>query len=105
MRIHHGTTEEILPAMTEACLNASKTIYLEQYLIENDPIGAEFIDILCQKAKEGVEVRCLFDALGSFNFGQSSLPARLIAAGAQVRFFNWLRPFAHHNQKFLYFRN
>ncbi len=105
MKIHHGLTKDIWPVMILACRNATKSIWFEQYLMGTGETPQAFVDILCQKASEGVEVRCLFDALGSFAFGRSSLHSQLLNAGAKVNFFNWLKPFSNHNKKFIYFRN
>jgi cardiolipin synthase len=105
MKIHHGLTKDIWTVMLDAIRNAKKTIWFEQYLIGGDDVAIPFHELLCQKAQEGVEVKCIFDALGSFYLGRSPYLEKLTRAGVGVQFFNWLRPFAHHNQKFLYFRN
>lgn len=106
MKIHHGLTKDIWPVMLDACRKATKSIWFEQYLIGTDESAKTFIDVLCEKAKQGIEVRCLFDALGSFALGRSPLLLqKMQEAGVRIHFFNWLKPFSHHNQKFLYFRN
>ncbi|MFD2550636.1 cardiolipin synthase [Bizionia sediminis] len=44
---------------------ATNHIHLEYYILKDDTIGTELINILCQKAKEGVKVRLSFDDVGS----------------------------------------
>jgi cardiolipin synthase A/B len=105
MKILHGRSEEIWKEMLEECQKAEKTIYFEQYLLYPDQRGLEFLNLLSQKAKEGLDVRCIFDALGSFTLGRSKYVEEMHNAGVKILFFNWLRPFSPHNQKFLYFRN
>lgn len=50
----------------EAIRGAVSSIHLEYYIIENDRIGTELIELLAQKAAEGVEVRLIFDDVGSW---------------------------------------
>ena len=45
--------------------NAKKSIDLEYYIFKHDNIGKYIIKILEKKAKEGVKVRILYDAVGS----------------------------------------
>ncbi|MGY0392758.1 cardiolipin synthase [Bizionia sp. KMM 8389] len=44
---------------------AKHHIHLEYYILKDDEIGTELIDILCKKSKEGVKVRLSFDDVGS----------------------------------------
>ena len=45
--------------------NAGHHIHLEYYIIKDDNIGTELLNILCEKAKDGVEVRLSVDDVGS----------------------------------------
>ena len=45
--------------------NAKETINLLYFIIHNDEIGKEILTLLTLKAKEGVEVRFLYDGFGS----------------------------------------
>jgi cardiolipin synthase len=53
------------PAMLEAIRAARKTINFEAYIFFSDPIGHEFRDALCERARAGAEVRVLLDGIGS----------------------------------------
>ncbi|MFC5195683.1 cardiolipin synthase [Bizionia hallyeonensis] len=45
--------------------SAKHHIHLEYYILKDDNIGTKLIDILCDKAKEGIKVRLTFDDVGS----------------------------------------
>lgn len=51
-------------ALKEDLRSAKHFIHLQYYIIKNDVLFNEIKDILVEKAKEGVEVRVLFDAMG-----------------------------------------
>lgn len=44
---------------------AEKHIHLEYYIFESDKIGNRLIDILCERADKGVEVKVSYDYVGS----------------------------------------
>jgi cardiolipin synthase len=44
---------------------AQHHIHMEYYILEDDTIGNKVIDLLCKKAKEGIEVRLVYDDVGS----------------------------------------
>lgn len=53
--------------MFDAIASARETINLEAYIFNSDRIGSEFGRRLCEKARAGVRVRIIIDALGSLN--------------------------------------
>ncbi|RPF52110.1 cardiolipin synthase [Aquisalibacillus elongatus] len=57
---------EKFPAIINAIKQAEHHIHLEYYIVRSDEIGNEIKDILIEKAKAGVEVRFLYDAVGSW---------------------------------------
>lgn len=67
---------------------AESTINVQYFIIKNDAIGRYLIETLTEKAKEGVEVRLLIDALGSRQFSDKSKVIReLKEAGGKVAYF------------------
>ncbi|MRX73619.1 cardiolipin synthase [Bacillus lacus] len=56
--------DETFDHIKEELLKAKDHIHLEYYIVRHDEIGTELKDILIQKAKEGVEVRFLYDSVG-----------------------------------------
>lgn len=53
--------KDALSAITKAIESAAKSIHIQFMLFFNDVIGNRLKDLLIRKAKEGVEVRLLFD--------------------------------------------
>lgn len=53
-------------ALKEDIRNAKKSIYLQYYIFSDDRIGNEIADLLIEKAKQGVEVKVIYDHVGSF---------------------------------------
>lgn len=66
--------------------NAKNTINVMYFIIKNDSLGRMLIDALAEKAKEGVEVRFLIDAMGSRQIKSKQLEP-LKKAGGQCAFF------------------
>ena len=46
-------------------LAAKHSINIEYYIFADDKIGKEVMSILCKKASEGVDVRLIYDSIGS----------------------------------------
>lgn len=65
---------------------ATDHIHLVYYIIRNDEIGNELIAALTKKAKQGVEVRVLYDAMGSRKLPRKFFQP-LVAAGGKVSAF------------------
>lgn len=57
--------QEKFDDMFKAIRQAKSSIHLEYFNFRNDSIAAELFTILRQKAKEGVEVKALFDGFGN----------------------------------------
>ncbi len=57
--------EKKFPEMLSSIRNAKHHIHLEYYIYEYDEIGKELVDLLIIKAREGVEVKFIYDDFGS----------------------------------------
>lgn len=57
--------EEKYAAVFEALKQAEHHIHLEYYIIEEGVVGNKLKDILIKKAKEGIEVRMIYDDFGA----------------------------------------
>ncbi len=57
--------EDLYQDMLRAIDQAKDSIFLETYIWKNDELGQEFKDHLIRKAEEGVQVYCVFDAIGN----------------------------------------
>jgi len=78
--------------MLDAIAGARKRIHLESYILRSDEIGRRFFAALSERARAGVEVRVLFDSVGSMGLDESALQD-LRAAGADAIAFNPLTRF------------
>jgi cardiolipin synthase len=83
-------------AMLEAIASAEHHVHLETYILADDEVGNRFADALASKAREGVRVRLIFDAIGSRG-GEDGFWARLEDAGVAVREFNPPDPIQDQN--------
>ncbi|MBD7987418.1 cardiolipin synthase [Luteimonas sp. Sa2BVA3] len=79
---------------------ATKHVHLEYYIYEPDRTGAALRDALAARARAGVEVRLLVDAIGSARSRRFFQP--LLDAGGEVAWFHpmrfghvWRRPWAN----------
>ncbi len=58
--------QETFDALFEDIRNARKHIHLDYYIIEHGKVGDELQRALIAKAKEGIEIRVIFDDIGSW---------------------------------------
>ena len=77
-------------ALLEAVATAREHVHLEYYIFQPDRTGTALRDALVERARAGVEVRLLLDAVGSSGTGEAFLRP-LIEAGGQVAWFHPLR--------------
>jgi len=66
--------------------NAKDHIHMEYYIIRNDDLGNKLFDILSKKAKEGVEVRLLYDSVGGRQISKDKIE-KLKGSGVKVAVF------------------
>ena len=78
--------QECFDAMFADMRAAKKSINMEFFIMKPDYIGLEILDILAKKAKEGVKVRLLLDAMGCRRMRKKHFE-ELRRAGGQVVFF------------------
>ena len=94
--------EEKFSALIKALKSAQHHIHMEYYIIRNDEIGKEIRDILVAKAREGVEVRLLYDGMGCIALPKSYAKP-IIEAGGEVAVF--FPPFIPHINIRVNYRN
>ncbi len=85
---------QIFPAMLSAIRSAKHSINFEDYWFSNGQIGREFTEALAERARAGVKVSAILDALGTYKMGGENL-ARLREAGVEaVKYHSifWLDP-------------
>jgi len=72
--------------MEEAIRGAKHHVHMMSYIFRDDEAGRRFRDALATKAREGVRVRLLVDAVGSHGLGSSFLRPIVEAGGKFARF-------------------
>ncbi len=80
-----------LPAMMEAIRGAKHEILLEMYWIGADPVGTRFVRALADRARDGVVVKVVYDALGSLGV-QPEFFDPIVRAGGKVHEYHPLLP-------------
>ncbi len=70
--------------------NAKESIYMEYFIFHNDKIGNRIMEILCRKAEEGLDVKLIYDDLGSIST-PTKFFKRLNKAGGDARPFFQIR--------------
>lgn len=83
---------EKINALKNDLKNAKKSINMEYYIFDDDVVGKEVMDILCQKAREGAEVKLIYDSVGSRKAPRRFF-RRLEKAGGEIGEF--FPPFMH----------
>jgi cardiolipin synthase len=93
----HGNAVELLrngvqifPSMLNAIRMAKRTINLEFYIYWDGDIGRQFAEALAERARAGVQVKIILDAVGSAQTSQS-LVDFLLRNGVDVEWYHPLR--------------
>jgi len=76
-----------LAAMLDEIGRAQQSIDLETYILRSDITGRRFLEALADRARAGVRVRLIYDALGSRNLNRKALWP-LLGAGGLANEFN-----------------
>ena len=74
---------QFFPTLLQAISRALHHIHLETYIFDDDPLGRLIADALIQKAKEGVEIRVIYDDVGCWRV-PSAFFERMKKAGIDV---------------------
>jgi cardiolipin synthase len=85
--------EQFYPAMLEAIKDARHSINLECYIFRPDRTGRKFMNALMERARAGVVVTVVVDAIGSLRFGLFAI-RELRRAGCRAELyqrFKWYR--------------
>lgn len=75
--------EEKFPEVMDALRAATSHIHIEYYIVEEGEIAKQLEEVLLQKAREGVEVRFIYDDFGSRSIRRKTLQ-RLKAGGIRT---------------------
>lgn len=80
--------DEFFPRLIKEINLATKYIFVEFYIIKNDNIGKKILNLLIEKAKQGIKVYLLYDHFGSNKFLDYKYMNKLDAAGIEIAVFD-----------------
>ena len=83
----------MLQALKDDLQRAEHYIFLEYFIIEKGVMWDSILEILGEKAAAGVDVRVVYDDLGSFLTLPPGYAKKLAAMGIQCKVFNKFHPF------------
>ncbi|MFC0470855.1 cardiolipin synthase [Halalkalibacter kiskunsagensis] len=73
-------------ALLDDINNATKHIHILYYIIRNDELGNKLADALAEQARKGIEVRVLYDDLGSRSLSKAFIH-KIKSAGGEIEAF------------------
>ncbi|MBR2577290.1 MAG: cardiolipin synthase, partial [Erysipelotrichaceae bacterium] len=89
---YYGSGEEGFKDMIKELKKAKRFIFLEYFIIEEGQMWDSMLEILTEKARKGLDVRVLYDDLGSFFTLSADYAARLEEKGIKCIPFNRINP-------------
>jgi cardiolipin synthase len=89
------TGAQFYPAMRDLILGAQSSVNLEAYIFRPGDAADMMVDAMVDRARAGVEVRLVFDAIGSARLGGATA-SRLRDAGCQINFYQAIRWYRLH---------
>ena len=93
--------EKFFPVLLEELKKAEKYIFMEYFIIDEGEMWNQILEVLEEKAKSGVEVRLMYDDVGSFLLLSPNYPKILEKKGIKCCVFNKFKPFfivSHNNR-------
>ena len=85
--------DDMLPDILTAVEHAKHFIFIEYFIIEEGHMWGQILNLLAKKAKEGVEVRVLYDGMCEFAKLPHNYPNLLAKIGIDCRIFDKIMPF------------
>lgn len=82
----YNNGDEFYPAMLDAIDSGQRSVTMEQFIFLNGQTGRRFAEAFAEKARQGVAVKLLVDAIGSAPLGEEILQI-LQAGGCQLAWF------------------
>ncbi|MBI5117039.1 PLDc N-terminal domain-containing protein [Candidatus Poribacteria bacterium] len=80
------TGEEGYARLVRIIEEASHSVYVQTYVLQEDEVSREIVDRLARRASEGIRVRLLMDGVGSLHTSRHFL-SPLVKLGGKVAFF------------------
>lgn len=105
---YKGTRCEYFPfgkdgfeCLLEDISKAEKFIFLEYFIVEEGYMWGNVLSLLIEKARNGVEVRMLYDGLNAYSTLPYNYAEKLAEVGIEARMFSPIRPLVstHYNNR------
>ena len=93
--------EEMFEAMLAELQKAERFIFLEYFILDEGYMWGRLLDVLFRKAREGVDVRVMYDGTCEFALLPRVYPRKLEALGIRCKVFAPITPFVstHYNYR------
>lgn len=89
---YYSLGEQFFEDMMLELKNAKQFIFMEYFIIQQGTMWNTMLEVLEEKAKEGVEVRVLYDGMNTVSNLPHDYPQILKSKGIRCRVFNPVRP-------------
>lgn len=90
--VYFSCGEKKFPAMIEQLKKAEKFIFMEYFIVDEGRMWDTILEILKEKAAQGVEVRFMYDGMNSISRLPYNYPKILQRYGIKCKVFSPLRP-------------
>jgi cardiolipin synthase len=93
--------EDMFPVLVEELKKAKHFIFMEYFIVEEGKFWNTILDVLKEKVNEGVEVRFMYDDVGSIGKVSVAYAKKLRTFGINAQVFRPFRPFVSvmHNNR------
>lgn len=85
--------ETLFSSLKKELLKAEHFIFIEYFIIDQGDMWNEILEILLMKVKQGVDVRIMYDGMGSKMILPDGYNTKLCKTGIKCKVFNPFRPF------------
>ena len=89
---YYSEAKDAFEAIKEALEKAESFIFMEYFIVSDGSAFDELEEILVRKVKQGVEIRLMYDDIGSIGYVNRVFARRLQAEGINCRVFNPVVP-------------
>lgn len=85
---YYKVGEDVLSAMLEDIKSAKKFVFMEYFIVSEGKVWSDILEELTKKAKEGVEIKLLFDDFGTLRINTHAFREDIKNRGIHMCIFN-----------------
>lgn len=89
---YYASGEFFFDALAEELRKAERFVFMEYFIYEDGKFWGEISDILCEKARAGLDIRIIYDDVGSLFTLRRRDKKKLTSAGVKIMAFNRMMP-------------